>query len=365
MKRSAKTAIETSNENEFDDSRFIEIPDSALASKAIYATKPSQRIVREIKEFLKKGGLPFLWHGHTHTKPLKGALVVYCGEFDLATEQPCPCCCPNHPKYKKKGKIAWFPEELVIRLLGPDCFKSLNPEGHQTALDDLRREERTEREINYLKKANRILEKMIVAANLNVHSARAFDEASIAITDRCDKIGINLRGAIRTGSLMSSRSERRVMVRKDGTSIDKDVNVPFRFASIRGAELISAARKPMLSRSLNTQEKLTEAYEILKCEKFEDMPHEERSYVYRLISSSFKSVVETREQIEKESRFLSTLTVNTLRTWGASEGADLRFYFAVEGALLYIGGTELQKTRIELNEAVFAELPKLPRVNLS
>jgi hypothetical protein len=79
---------------------------------------------------------------HTHSKPTKNARIVYIGRFDLPPSHqvpdrhaPCPCCSPRAPKYSREGKIAWFPDEHVVRMIGPDCFHTLNPEGHWEAVE--------------------------------------------------------------------------------------------------------------------------------------------------------------------------------------------------------------------------------------
>lgn len=43
--------------------------------------------------------------------------------------------------FARNGKIAWFPDEHVIRMIGPKCFQTLNPEGHCEAVAQFVREE--------------------------------------------------------------------------------------------------------------------------------------------------------------------------------------------------------------------------------
>jgi hypothetical protein len=51
----------------------VDIPYTARQAKADYPTRPSDDLVREIKQFIGKTGTPHLWRGHTHTKPPQGA----------------------------------------------------------------------------------------------------------------------------------------------------------------------------------------------------------------------------------------------------------------------------------------------------
>src|SRR6202035_2871316 len=101
-------------------------------------------------------GKPYTWPGHTHTKPSRDAVPVYVGEFSLPQKflkakrfAPCPCCWDEFGKFGH-GKIAWFPDERVIRLIGPDCFASLNPEAHAKAQSDFDIEQERRRNNEFL-----------------------------------------------------------------------------------------------------------------------------------------------------------------------------------------------------------------------
>ncbi len=65
-----------------DNNRLL-IPEECRRVKADYATRPTDALVREIKQFIAATGKPHLWRGHTHTKPLVGSKPVYLDEFDL------------------------------------------------------------------------------------------------------------------------------------------------------------------------------------------------------------------------------------------------------------------------------------------
>lgn len=111
----------------------IEIPPEAFAVKALWQARPSwseiDNLVREIKGFVARTGKPYLWRGHTHTPPPMGATAEYWGEFDIPEwhilEAPCPCCWSNFPKYRRNGKIAFFPLEGVISSLALTAIVAL------------------------------------------------------------------------------------------------------------------------------------------------------------------------------------------------------------------------------------------------
>jgi len=163
----------------------FDIPQTALETKSWYRERPGSEIIPEIKEFVAAGNWPFLWSGHTHTQPPRGAVPVYIDELFLKNPSPCPCCTPRTAKWKKAGKIAWFPEEGVIRIIGPDCFRALNPEGHDQAVADLRREQTKQQDVRYL------------LANIGVvpHTLRAIHAASNAL-NAWDEFAAALRSII-------------------------------------------------------------------------------------------------------------------------------------------------------------------------
>jgi hypothetical protein len=124
----------------------IDIPNACRRVKPVFELRPNAELISEIQSFIATTGLPHMWRGHTHTKPPAEAKIVYVGEFDLPLSHqskgkwaPCPCCSPEHTKYCKRGKIAWFPKECTIRMLGPDCFAAIDERGHEEALREFSR----------------------------------------------------------------------------------------------------------------------------------------------------------------------------------------------------------------------------------
>jgi hypothetical protein len=138
----------------------VEIPESARRVKADYPERPSDELVRQIKQFISETGTPHLWHGHTHTKPPRGGMIVYRGKYDLpkshsgalnrARWAPCPACHSESAWYYKNGMIVWFPEENVIRNIGGDCFKEYFGDIHEAAMRQFRIEEASRKNRDYL-----------------------------------------------------------------------------------------------------------------------------------------------------------------------------------------------------------------------
>jgi hypothetical protein len=132
----------------------IDIPAEAFLAKPLFPDFPGAEIVAEVREWLK-GNPPWAWRGHTRAEPSadEALEIRYVADFPLpkGTESPCPCCTPRHPKFGI-GFITWFPRSACIRLMGRDCFRTLNPEGHDFAVQELDERQRREATIAYIGK---------------------------------------------------------------------------------------------------------------------------------------------------------------------------------------------------------------------
>jgi len=225
----------------------IDIPENALLPKPWFGTYPGTDIIREIKAFVAETGKPYLWRGHTHTRPGVGAPVFYVGEFDLPAKcryqhhwAPCPCCSLFHPKYREGGKIAWFPEEQVIRLIGPDCFKALNAEGHAEALAALRKEQQREKDILYLLDNLPRVPALLAATREALPLAKAVDDFRSDLMLRLERtLKIDLWREIRDGKLRVRTQRREAFRRADGSEGFRNVDDFRDYASIDGHDLLN------------------------------------------------------------------------------------------------------------------------------
>ena len=136
----------------------VDIPDECKQPKLSFREEPPTEVVREIRDYVAEHGVSHTWSGHTHTRPPVGARVKYIGRFELPEKFQrlkqflvCPICRPTSRNFgKRDGYIAWFPDEGVIRLIGPDCFAEINKEGHEDAVQELKDREKRKREISFL-----------------------------------------------------------------------------------------------------------------------------------------------------------------------------------------------------------------------
>jgi len=205
----------------------IDIPPSARASKPWFFEQPDDEIITEIKEFIEKTGKPYLWRGHTHNKPPPDKPVVYLDEFCLPKAcrrdedlwSPCPCCHDDIPWFmgtdREPAKIAWFPEEGIIRLIGHHCFAALNREGHEQALRDLRRRQEHKKHVQFVAKNIHLLDKALAAIDHNMEIAELLDAFRQCLQRKLAAFTrFRLYDNIRNGQLIvTTRSSKLIWIR--------------------------------------------------------------------------------------------------------------------------------------------------------
>lgn len=346
----------------------VEIPESAREPKRWFKERPGQDIVREVKEFVAQTGKPYLWRGHTHTKPAQSANVRYIGEFDLPASckyrrrwAPCPCCWPNHPKYRTGGKIAWFPDECVIRLIGPDCFEALNPEGHRTALAEFRAEQQRERDIAYLLDNLPVVPGAVAAIKAAIPVAQAVDEFRAALRSRLDNtLQMPLWREIANGELRLSVRRREIFRRRDGSEGERQVNDLKLYATVRGVSLVNPRSQRFAPRLETAAQNLTAIQLADHQRTVGRMSDTQRRQVAKTLARNVGRAQQVFEELDEARRFASRTTVATLRNWGRQEGAPFPLYVARSGNGFCIGSNQEQQLYIELDPAFDSELPTLP-----
>ncbi|MCF6124375.1 hypothetical protein EN904_14820 [Mesorhizobium sp. M7A.F.Ca.CA.001.07.2.1] len=103
---------------------------NALVSFPVFDEKPSDDYVDRWLEFTNATGHPERFENVTTTKPeIIGTLRFLSGEIEVPIFKrenqdmvPCPICHPTGPWFKI-GRMAFFPDERVVRFIGHDCAK--------------------------------------------------------------------------------------------------------------------------------------------------------------------------------------------------------------------------------------------------
>jgi len=102
--------------------------EARLPAPVNFSTKPSDAIIDAFLQSVRDTGEPETFPSITTTKPPPDSKPVFLRRFSIDRKcrrdgemAPCPICSPASPKYLHEGYLTWYPDEQVIRAIGPEC----------------------------------------------------------------------------------------------------------------------------------------------------------------------------------------------------------------------------------------------------
>lgn len=303
----------------------------------------------EVKDFIEAGNEPWLWRGHSHTPPPKmGTPPKYVGRFYLRKEQvvsktwaPCPCCSPDHRKFGRDGGlIAYFPDEKVVRLIGPDCFGSLNQEGHESAIADLKRREKEKSEFEYILRCVDKLGQWRSATDDMLKIARQADTFFPGIQNRLEvSLQVKLWRNIRDGMLRVTEKFKTVKVRADGNSEEVTERIDTVLFPLDGYKALNPQRKA-LSPILEDLSAHLQKIGHVNVSSVRQMPPMMRTALARELRRILTSMQSVHDALAHELKFLSQVNVNRFRQWAADERSPVEFEFERKEGTISIRGSK-------------------------
>lgn len=331
---------------------WVDVPDISRAVKAIFASHPSEEVIREIKDFTAETGKPYEWHGHTHTAPpMEGTPPVYVGRVEIPAIarkrkefSPCPCCTPNHRKFGE-GLIAWFEDEWVIRIIGKDCFAAINSAGHEEAYRDLVRRENERNQLEHLLRIVGNLPRWIKVGEQLLPIAKAADNFFPQIENRITTSqGVsNFWREIRGGVLHLNETVAKVAVRRDGTEEEveegKELVETIRVGSFRieGESAMNPVRRPVYPALVETVMGLR-AMESVSSQDVQTLTPAERNQASRELKRCLDLLKKKRTELQEQVRFLSQLNIDRLSQWARNSKSPVDFSISRKTGVLTIGG---------------------------
>lgn len=358
----------------------IEIPEGALAHKPWYQEQPSSAVVAEIKAFIKETGCPHLWHGHTHTRPpATTSTIRYLGKYDLPASHsgqrnrtrwaPCPCCHWKSPWYFRDGRIAWFPEERVIRNIGRHCYKSIDAAGDAEAERLLNIEENRRRTEAYLLRYLPLVPEMLAAISANIPIIDDIDRVRFILSRRVrPATNFDLWHHVRADGILKigvTRTEQRVD--RAGNQTEVTVDDFKRYGPLDGYQMLDPTAKPMSERIAKLSQKLrTVDFGDQNESRLAALTDEERAKVVKALRSA-SDINEVFSEAETVRRFLSPLSLGSLNGWSREEGAPASIYIALsdDRTQLFLGKNQNEAQPLIFKPLFFNNLKKLPAISRS
>jgi hypothetical protein len=93
-----------------------------------YRSRPSESVISRFLDHVRETGSPETFPTICRTTPPAESRPIFLRRFDIDRRKrpngdmgPCPICSPNDPKFLHGGYLVWYPDEGMIRAIGPEC----------------------------------------------------------------------------------------------------------------------------------------------------------------------------------------------------------------------------------------------------
>lgn len=138
---------------------------------SLYPSRPDSTLIAAFLDHVRETGSPETFPTICRTKPPVNSKPEFLSYFDIdrkkrpnGDEAPCPICSPTSPKFLYDGCLVWYPDEGVIRAIGPECGDSIfGGTMYADARDRFDRTERERRASEFLERNYPKLLQMLVA----------------------------------------------------------------------------------------------------------------------------------------------------------------------------------------------------------
>ena len=314
--------------------------------------------------FIKRTGKPYLWPGHTHTKPPPGSKPVYLDEFELPKKfrapdrrSPCPCCTPGHPKFCD-GKIAWFPSEGVIRILGPDCFKGLDAQGHEDALVQMRADRRRDKDTHFLLTRLPGLSKIIAVGETATRVADALQEFHRDLHGRLQLARLNLwRDVQRDGELRVTQKTREIRRGRNLEEYFVDAEAEVVAFRLDGYEVLNPDLRIGTAALKGAVRKLKGFVGLsARSDAIDQINDAARHEAAGEIGHAITAIRTAVKNLARWQRFATPLAINSLKNWGMHEGCRTRCYYSFSEDRLNFGPNEDRPYSVQISSDLFLKI---------
>jgi hypothetical protein len=229
--------------------------------------------------------------------------------------------------------------------MGRDCFRTLNPEGHDFAVTELDQRIKREGEQEFLLANLGKIPATIASIRAAEPIAEYLDDLRDILGPRLlDLTGLNLWPLVRSGSL------NLIVETPEGATSTN-------YAMVSGTTLLDPARRRYAKALLTAKQALGAIDLPFDPVKASDA---DRSAAAKLMARGTRLASETFIAMAESRLFVSVLNTATLRNWAANENAPARLYIRRHNLELHVGVSEKEARIIQLNPVIDKTIPRLP-----
>jgi hypothetical protein len=249
-------------------------------------------------------------------------------------------------------------------MIGPDCFATLNPEGHWEAMEQFTREEAERRTIAYLLTnlhLNRPAREVIANA---LPALEAIDEVHGVLQQRLTEIiRIDLWRHVGRGSLDVTEMSRRMRRTRAGAEEVESFLDLRKLFDFPGYQMFSPKTSRLAGRMKGTAKRLS----LLEFgdetqERVRSMSKEDQAKAARMLSQGISAAANIFADAEAIRTGFGPMSISNLKGWTKHQGCPVRLAIAGDERSFYIGTDEHHQLRVEIPPAFWHRFGDLPKI---
>ena len=249
-------------------------------------------------------------------------------------------------------------------MIGPDCFQTLNPEGHWEAVEQFEREEAERRTIAYLVKNLHLNVPARDVIQQAMPTLEAIDHVHAVLQQRvAEVLNIDVWRHVGRGTLSVNVEGRRMKRTRDGgQEVETFLDVQ-QLSEFAGHQMFNPKTSRLASRIGGFARRLSlidfgdEVQERVRA-----MSTGEQARAARILSNGISSAAGIFGEAEAIRMGFRPMSIATLKGWTKHSGCPIRLSVSGDESNFYIGLDEDHPLRIEIPPAFWHSFGELPTI---
>lgn len=246
----------------------------------------------------------------------------------------------------------------------PECFQTLNPEGHWEAVEVFNREEAERRTIAYLVKNLHLNVPARDVIQRALPALEAIDQVHTTLQSRInDVLRIDLWRHVGRGSLSVNIEGRRMKRTRGGAQeVETFLDVQ-QLREFPGFPMFSPKTSRLASRAAGCAKRLSLIdFGDEVQERVRGLTTEEQAKAARILSKGIAAAGDIFEEANAIRNGFSPMSIANLKGWTRHSGCPIRLFISGDDSNFYIGTDEQHELRIEIPPVFWRSFGDLPKI---
>jgi hypothetical protein len=240
--------------------------------------------------------------------------------------------------------------------MGPTCFKSMDAEGHENAEKQFRIEKKRRDTVAHLLSKLPLVPGVIKAGEDALSVAKGVEEFHRELQGKLALDRYDLWRHVRQGEVKVVELSEQLRVNADGSMRTEEVELPRVYARIQGHGIVDPGM-PKFSVQIESALGRLREYVFDDCAAaVEAMEDAEKTKASSRVGKSVQVIRDSIAQLRMLQKFVEKVTINTLKSWGQSEGCPAPQFFEHRETRIAFGRSDYECCTVPIPPEMISKL---------